>query len=50
MVVERNIDAIRSFCPQAKVLFYTHDIHHIRMEREADLTGKRREVHWKLQT
>ena len=39
VVVERNIDTVRSLCPQAKVLFYTHDIHHIRMEREAKLTA-----------
>jgi GT2 family glycosyltransferase/ubiquinone/menaquinone biosynthesis C-methylase UbiE len=39
VVVERNIDTVRSLCPQAKVLFYTHDIHHIRMEREAELTA-----------
>lgn len=37
VVVERHIEAVRTFCPQAKVLFYTHDIHHIRMEREAAL-------------
>jgi GT2 family glycosyltransferase/glycosyltransferase involved in cell wall biosynthesis len=37
VVVERHIETIRTFCPQAKVLFYTHDIHHIRMEREAAL-------------
>jgi GT2 family glycosyltransferase/ubiquinone/menaquinone biosynthesis C-methylase UbiE/glycosyltransferase involved in cell wall biosynthesis len=39
VVVERHIDTVRSLCPQAKVLFYTHDIHHIRMEREAELTA-----------
>lgn len=36
-VVERNIEAARRYAPQAKTLFYTHDIHHIRMEREARL-------------
>lgn len=36
-VVERNIDAIKRYAPQAKTLFYTHDIHHIRMERQAQL-------------
>lgn len=36
-VVERNIEAIKRYAPQAKTLFYTHDIHHIRMEREARL-------------
>jgi GT2 family glycosyltransferase/ubiquinone/menaquinone biosynthesis C-methylase UbiE len=37
VVVERHIETIRTHCPQARVLFYTHDIHHIRMEREAAL-------------
>lgn len=36
-VVERNVDAIKRYAPQAKTLFYTHDIHHIRMERQAQL-------------
>ncbi len=36
-VVEKHIGTIRRYCPQAKVLFYTHDIHHIRMQREAVL-------------
>jgi GT2 family glycosyltransferase/glycosyltransferase involved in cell wall biosynthesis len=47
VVVERNIDSVRKYCPKAKVLFYTHDIHHIRMEREAKLLscpGKAREA------
>lgn len=37
VVVERHAATLRTFCPQAKLLFYTHDIHHIRMEREAAL-------------
>lgn len=36
-VVERNIEAVKRYVPHAKTLFYTHDIHHIRMEREAEL-------------
>ena len=36
-VVEKHIRTIRRYCPEAKVLFYTHDIHHIRMKREAIL-------------
>ena len=38
-VVERHITAIKKYCPQAKTLFYTHDIHHLRMAREAELLG-----------
>lgn len=36
-LVERNIKKIREYCPQAKVLYYTHDLHFLRMEREAAL-------------
>ncbi len=36
-VVERNIQVIRKFSPQAKVLFHTVDLHHLRMSREAQL-------------
>lgn len=36
-VVERNIEKIRHYCPQAKVLYYTHDLHFLRMQREANL-------------
>jgi O-antigen biosynthesis protein len=37
VVVERHLDTIRKYSPQAKVLFYTHDLHHLRMFREAAL-------------
>lgn len=43
-VVERHIDAVKKYCPQAKTLYYTHDLHHLRMMREAELLnddGKR---------
>lgn len=36
-VVERNIKRIRKYCPKAKVLFHTVDLHFLRMQREADL-------------
>jgi glycosyltransferase involved in cell wall biosynthesis len=36
-VVERHIDAVKKYCPQAKTLYYTHDLHHLRMMREAEL-------------
>ena len=35
VVAERNIEAIRRYCPQAKVLFHTVDLHFLRMSREA---------------
>lgn len=34
-----NINNIKRYCPQAKVIFNTVDIQHIRQEREAALTG-----------
>jgi O-antigen biosynthesis protein len=37
LVVERNIEAICHYCPQAKILYYSHDLHFLRMSREAEL-------------
>jgi GT2 family glycosyltransferase/ubiquinone/menaquinone biosynthesis C-methylase UbiE/glycosyltransferase involved in cell wall biosynthesis len=37
MVVERHITSIRKYCPNAKVLFHTVDLHFLRMSREAAL-------------
>jgi glycosyltransferase involved in cell wall biosynthesis len=39
VVVERHIKTIRTYCENAKVLYYTHDLHFLRMTREADLFG-----------
>ena len=36
-VVERHIQSIRKFCPNAKVIFHTVDLHYLRMSREAEL-------------
>jgi O-antigen biosynthesis protein len=36
-VGERYISVIRKFCPKAKVLFHTVDLHFLRMTREAEL-------------
>jgi len=41
VVVERHIEAIRKYCPQAKVLFHTIDLHFLRMSREAALQSDR---------
>ena len=38
-LVERNIHAVRKYCPNAKVLFHTHDLHFLRMQREAEVLG-----------
>ena len=36
-VVERHIQTVRKYCPSAKVLFHTVDLHYLRMSREAKL-------------
>ena len=36
-VVERHLKSIREYCPKAKVLFHTVDLHFLRMSREATL-------------
>ena len=38
-LVERNIHAVRKYCPNAKVVFHTHDLHFLRMQREAEVLG-----------
>lgn len=38
-VVERQLKAVRTFCPNAKVLYHTVDLHFLRMSREAELQG-----------
>ena len=36
---ERNLKAIRKYCPNAKLVFHTSDLHHLRELREAELAG-----------
>lgn len=38
-VVERHLADVRTFCPRAKVLFHTIDLHYLRLAREAELRG-----------
>lgn len=37
MVAERHLKDIQKYCPRAKVIFYTVDLHFLRMSREAEL-------------
>ena len=37
--MERNLAVIRKYCPQAKLIFHTSDLHHLREQREAELIG-----------
>lgn len=41
-VMERHLESVRCYCPNAKVLYHTIDLHHLRMEREAAITGDKR--------
>jgi O-antigen biosynthesis protein len=44
-VAERHGEAVKKYCANAKVLYHTMDLHHLRMEREAELLndeGKRK--------
>ena len=36
-VGERCLEAIKRHAPQARLLYYTHDLHHLRMERQRQL-------------
>ena len=37
LAVERNLAALRRYCPRAKLIFHTSDLHHLREQREAEL-------------
>lgn len=39
LAAERNLEVIRRYCPNAKLVFHTSDLHHLRELREADLSG-----------
>jgi len=43
-VVERNLSLVKKYSPQAKTLFYTHDLHYLRMTREAQLDNDARKM------
>ncbi len=45
VVVERHIDTVKKYCNKAKFLYYTHDLHFIRMTREAQLLGDSSKQH-----
>jgi len=36
---EKYIDEVKQFCPQARIIFDTVDLHFLREQREADITG-----------
>ncbi len=39
LAAERNLASIRKYCPYAKIVFHTSDLHHVRELREAELAG-----------
>lgn len=40
-VVERHLHDVRKYCPRAKAIFHTVDLHFLRMSREAELLNDR---------
>lgn len=42
-VAENHMSAVRKFCPKAKVLFHTVDLHFLRMKREAELSSNQQQ-------
>ncbi|MDY7577607.1 glycosyltransferase [Herbaspirillum sp. RTI4] len=39
-VVQQHLTLVQRYCPKAKILFHTVDLHYLRMSREAALSGK----------
>ncbi|MBU1191303.1 MAG: glycosyltransferase [Gammaproteobacteria bacterium] len=39
LAAERNLAVIKKYCPNAKLIFHTSDLHHLREAREADLAN-----------
>ena len=39
LAAERNLELIRKYCPNAKLVFHTSDLHYLRELREAELSG-----------
>jgi glycosyltransferase involved in cell wall biosynthesis/SAM-dependent methyltransferase len=37
LTAERNLAAIQKYCPKAKLIFHTSDLHYLREQREAEL-------------
>lgn len=40
-----HMQTVREYCPQARIIYYPHDLHYLRLEREAAVLGKKRR--WK---
>lgn len=40
-LTKTHLDTIRRYCPQAKIIYYPHDLHFIRMKREGKLLNKK---------
>lgn len=41
LAAERNVPLIRKYCPNAKIVFHTSDLHHLREMREAELADSK---------
>ena len=44
VVMHRHLSNVRKYCPKARVLFHTIDLHFLRMGREAELGGDKAKV------
>lgn len=44
LVVERHTKSIRKYCPNAKILYHTMDLHFLRMSREAALLSDKSKI------
>jgi GT2 family glycosyltransferase/SAM-dependent methyltransferase len=38
-VAENNLEMVKGYCVNSKTLYYPHDLHHLRMQREINLLG-----------
>jgi len=44
-VVKKHLEIIRNHCQNAKILFYTHDLHYLRMMRSAELENNQDQMY-----
>ncbi len=40
----KYIDLIKEYCGDAKIIYFAHDLHHIREKREYEITGKKEKL------
>ena len=40
-LTNQHLKTVRKYCPNAKILYYPHDLHYIRLKRESELSDKK---------